>query len=300
MDLQARRDRSRGSVTPLIAVMVAGACALALVLTLWAVLSASGDAPARQRPTADPAAGQLAPDRPGTRSFTLLQLNLCLSGVASCHGWAYPAVLREAIARIRATGPDAVTLNEGCGRDARYLARATGYRLRFVPIDYAGGSFPCIRPGGRGLFGDAVLTRARVVSSSTQPFRAQEGPEVRRWLCVVVRRGPDVCTAHLEVTGIGAGRPNAAQCAELGRVLTRRAAEGTVVFGGDVNRTTTCAPAGFWTATDRGATQGAGLQQVYGTASNLGPPESATLPARYTDHDALVVRALVRTGPGGG
>ena len=266
--------------------MVAVGCALALVLGTWVFL-AERDRPA-ERSTASPPSFSAVP--PGTPTFTLLQMNLCLSGVARCHGWAYPEVVREAIARIRAERPDAVTINEGCARDLGRIARATGYHLRFVRIGYLGGPFRCVRPGGRGLFGDAVLTTAPITSSRSHPFRHQEGPEVRRWLCVTAGRGPQVCTAHLEITGIGAGRPNAAQCAELSRLLTRRAAAGPLVFGGDVNRTRTCAPTGFWTATDRSATQEPGLQQVYGTAAGLRAPESVTIPAHFTDHDGLVVR----------
>ena len=42
-----------------------------------------------------------APRSPGTE-YTLMQMNLCLSGLAGCYGKVqYPAVLNEAIARIR-------------------------------------------------------------------------------------------------------------------------------------------------------------------------------------------------------
>ncbi len=267
---------------------VAVAGALLLTLAVWIVLSESAATPTRE-PRASVQPSRTAPGR--IPSFSLLQMNLCLSGRATCRGWAYPAVVREAVARIRAGHPDAVTLNEGCRRDAEHIARAAGYHLRFTRIGYGGTRLPCVHPSGRGLFGDAVLTRARIVSQQTHPFQEQEGPEVRRWLCVRTRGGPDVCTAHLEIPHIGAGRPNQAQCAELGRVLARRAAAGPVVFGGDVNRTGTCAPAGFWSATDAAATQDPGIQQSYGSAADLAEPSASTAPARYTDHDFLLVRA---------
>src|SRR3954471_17672205 len=109
-------------------------CALALALT-----SCTGP------PAAAPSAGS---------TFTLLQMNLCLSGLAGCYGKvAYPAVLDEAVARIRQARPDAVTFNEACAGDVARIARETGYHLRFSRVIYRGARQQCIRPLGRGLFG---------------------------------------------------------------------------------------------------------------------------------------------------
>src|SRR4051812_20744206 len=48
---------------------------------------------------------------PGGSTYTLMQMNLCLSGFAGCYGKvAYPAGVEEAVARIRDAQPDAVTL----------------------------------------------------------------------------------------------------------------------------------------------------------------------------------------------
>jgi endonuclease/exonuclease/phosphatase family metal-dependent hydrolase len=268
--------------------MAAVGCGLVVVLAVRIVLSQGAGAPGLEQRAALRSSRAAAA---GTRPFTVMQLNLCLSGWATCRGWAYPAVVREATTRIRQVRPDAVTLNEGCRRDARDIAEAAGYHLRFTRISYGGARLPCIRPAGRGLFGDAVLTEAPIVSDQSRRFHDQDGPEVRRWLCVTTQRGPDVCTAHLEVPRIGGGRPNREQCAELGRLLVRRAAARPVVFGGDVNRVGTCAPAGFWTASDQAATQDPGIQQVYGSTADFGTPRVSTRPAHYTDHDVLVVRA---------
>ena len=141
-----------------------------------------------------------------------MQMNLCLSGLAGCYRKvAYPAVVEEAVVRIRQTRPDAVTFNEACGNDIALIARQT--------------------------------------------------------LCVTTRGHIEVCTAHLsertpmEVAG------NDGQCAELTALLARRAATRTVIFGGDLNRRASCAPAGFWTRTDKSAHQDPGLQQVYGTGA---------------------------------
>ena len=244
-------------------------CALVLALTGVAGPSRSSVSLAREssRPT-----------------YTLLQMNLCLSGFARCYGKvAYPAGVEDAIARIRTAHPDAVTLNETCRRDVAEIARRTGYNLRFSTVTVSGRPLACVRPGGRGHFGDAVLTRAAIDRSSSHDFHAQAGPEWRRWLCVTTRAGVDVCTAHLA----SEGPANAAQCAELTGILERRA---TVIFGGDVNRSRACAPDRAWTRTDASADQAPGLQGVYGTGA-LRSPSTRVLPASHTDHDILLVRA---------
>jgi endonuclease/exonuclease/phosphatase family metal-dependent hydrolase len=227
-------------------------------------------------------------------SYTLLQMNLCLSGFAGCYGRvAYPAGVQEAIARIRATRPDAVTLNETCRRDVVRIARRTGYHLRFSTVTVSGRPLSCVRPGGRGHFGDAVLTRAAVESADSSDFTAQTGVEWRRWLCVSTRGGVDVCTAHLATRSAA----NDAQCAELTALLERRAATRTVIFGGDVNRRRGCAPAQAWTQTDASAFQAPGLQSVYGNGA-LHAPAARVIPATHTDHDALLVRTSA-TSPSG-
>ena len=105
-----------------------------------------------------------------------------------------------------------------------------------------------------------------------------------------------MCTAHLsERTPIEVAA-NDAQCTELKALLARRAATRSVIFGGDVNRRPSCAPAGFWTRTDRSATQTPGLQHVYGTGA-LSAPSVEVLPATHTDHDVLLVRAHLGARP---
>jgi endonuclease/exonuclease/phosphatase family metal-dependent hydrolase len=226
-------------------------------------------------------------------AYTLMQMNLCLSGLAGCYRKVeYPAEVGEAVARIRGAHPDAVTFNEACSGDVALIARRTGYHLRFSRVIYYGKPLPCIKPDGRGLFGDAVLTRASIQSADSRPFEAQAGPEQRQWLCVSTRVGVEVCTAHLashEAVEVAANTP---QCAELRALLARRAAVGTVIFGGDLNRRSSCAPPGFWTRTDRSARQDPGLQQVYGTAA-LRVPSARVVPAIHTDHDLLLVRAYL-------
>jgi endonuclease/exonuclease/phosphatase family metal-dependent hydrolase len=224
-------------------------------------------------------------------TYTAMQMNLCLSGLAGCYGKAaYPAVVEEAVARIRDARPDAVTLNETCRSDVERIARRTGYHVRFTRVIYGGERLRCVRPGGRGLFGDAVLTRAAIERTESRDFEAQAGPERRRWLCVTTRAGVDVCTAHLNTRSSIEVAGNEAQCVELAALLAGRASARTVVFGGDVNRRRSCAPEGAWTRTDASAGHAPGLQHVYGSDA-LRSPAAEVVTARHSDHDVLLVRS---------
>src|SRR5690242_4608248 len=122
------------------------------------------------------AAAAAARPSPGS-AYTLMQMNLCLSGLGGCYARVkYPAVVREAITRVREANPDAVTFNEACSGDVALIAKRTGYHLRFSKVIYNGKPLPCRQPGGRGFFGDAVLSRAPILSAASQPFEAQAGP----------------------------------------------------------------------------------------------------------------------------
>jgi endonuclease/exonuclease/phosphatase (EEP) superfamily protein YafD len=265
------------------ALLAALGCALVLAATGALAPAGSSGAMARE-----------APDGP---MYTLVQMNLCLSGVAGCYGKvAYPAVVHEAAARIHATRPDAVTLNEACRGDVERIARRTGYHLRFSTVIVGGAPLPCVRPGDRGNFGDAVLTRSAVERTESRAFATQTGVEWRRWLCVTTAAGVDVCTAHLTTRAMGEVAGNDAQCAELSGILERRAATHPVIFGGDVNRREPCAPARAWTRTDGAALQAPGLQCVSGNGG-LRSPSVEVLPAMHSDHDVLLVRARLGARP---
>jgi hypothetical protein len=268
------RARSRGSAARLLA---AAGCTLVLALT---GCGGSSRAAAAMAPSAGSA-------------YTLMQMNLCLSGLAACYSKVdYPAGVQDVIARIRDAHPDAVTLNETCSGDIMLIAQRTGYHLRFSRVIYHGRPLACVKPRGRGLFGDAVLTRAAIVGGDSQPFGSQAGPERRVWLCVSTGVGVEVCTSHLASPETDEVAANAPQCAELRALLARRAVTHTVIFGGDVNRRPSCAPMGFWTRTDSSAHQDPGSQHVYGTGA-VRSPSARVQAATHTDHDVLLVTAYL-------
>jgi endonuclease/exonuclease/phosphatase family metal-dependent hydrolase len=285
-------ERPRSSVVLLPAAV---GCALVLVLSACGRSSPTSGALTREPSTSAGAPAAVPPAAGST--YTLMQMNLCLSGLAGCYRkTAYPAVVEEAVARVREAHPDAVTFNEACRRDVAGIARRTGYHLRFSRVIYLGKPLRCVRPSGRGLFGDAVLTKAAIESATSQDFEAQAGIERRRWLCVRTRVEVDVCTAHLDTRSTSEVAGNDAQCIELAAPLARRASARTVIFGGDVNGRASCAPDGLWTRTDRSAEQAPGLQHVYGSGA-LRSPSAKVVPAMHTDHDVLLVRAHL-TAPG--
>jgi hypothetical protein len=281
VNVMVRRCAGRAGSSASVLLAAVG-CALAVALTGCSERSSGTNGALAGEPSTPAASGS---------TYTLMQMNLCLSGLAGCYEKvAYPAVVNEAVALIREEGPDAVTVNEACQRDVALIAQRTGYQLRFSRVVYLGEPLRCVEPGDRGLFGDAVLTQAAIESSENQDFKAQAGIERRRWLCVTTRADVDVCTAHLNTRSTIEVAGNDAQCAEVATFLARRAAAGTVVFGGDVNRRDSCAPDGVWTRTDGSAGQAPGLQHVYGSG-DLRSPSAEVVPATHTDHDVLLVRA---------
>lgn len=223
--------------------------------------------------------------------YSVLQMNLCLSGAAGCYGGTeYPKVVDEAIGVIGARQPNAVTFNEACSGDIARIAAETGYHMRFATVIYRGEPFPCRNPGGRGVFGNAVITKEAITGSVDEAFTTQSGSEERRWICADTARQVSVCTTHLSTRGSDAARAaNDGQCAEFGAVLAARAARAPTIAAGDVNRYDGCAPDGMWTRTDADAEQLPGIQHAYGTADGFLNPDVEIVPATYTDHDFMLV-----------
>jgi hypothetical protein len=227
-------------------------------------------------------------------SYSVLQMNLCLSGLAGCYArTSYPSVVREAADQVLDRDPQAVTLNETCRGDAAEIARRTGYHLRFAAVRVADAPLPCVDPDGRGVFGLAVLTKDPISSASDHAFAVQAGSEGRRWMCAGTSRGVTVCTAHLDTRSSPQGLlANDLQCAELRAVLEWYDEDGATVFGGDVNRQEPCAPAGMWASEDSAAAQLPGIQHIYGSLT-LGELDARVAAATYTDHDYFVADAAL-------
>jgi hypothetical protein len=241
-----------------------------------------------------------AATRPPGRPYAHLQMNLCLSGIAGCFGGTqYPKVVDEAVDTISRIKPASVVIVEACSGDAAAIAERTGMYVSFANVLGFGADLPCVKPGGRGFFGNAVLTRSAPVQVESQPYESQFGQEQRRWICVTGQDRVTVCGTHLAL-GAGAGTPSQAnqdaQCVEFGDVMRARAADRTVIASGDMNRQTSCAPAGFWALRDEDAAQDTGIQHVYGETDALLSPSKKIVPATYTDHDLLSVQATVRPG----
>src|SRR3954471_5171385 len=273
--------------------LVVMGCALFLAVMGCGGCSARGAALSTSHPAS--AGGPAAPG--SSRAYSLMQMNLCLSGLAGCYvKVAYPAAVAEAASLIREWRPNAVTINEACSGDAARIARRTGYHMRFSTVIDGGKPFSCIRPGGRGLFGDAVLIAAPVVKTEGHAFSAQAGIEQRRWLCVATHDNVRVCTAHLATRDAIEVAGNQGQCGELAAILKRRRQARAVIFGGDAPPLLV-RPAGFWTRTDATAEQDHGLQQVYGS-SGLRSPSVQVVPLTHSDHDVLLVGVLARVGVG--
>ncbi|MGW4114629.1 endonuclease/exonuclease/phosphatase family protein [Actinosynnema sp. NPDC004786] len=236
------------------------------------------------------AAGSAETRSPARPPYSLLHMNVCASGYAGCYaGTEYPKIVDEVVARIEANDVNAVTLNEACSGDVAEIAARTGYHHRFATVIYRGAPLACKSPEGRGVFGNAVLTKEAIRAAEDAPFSVFSGVEERRWLCVTTARRVDVCTTHLSTGGEAPGTANATQCAELTAILASRGRP--TIFAGDVNRRASCAPTGHWTLTDASAAQAPGIQHAYG---DLAAPVLEIEPTTYTDHDALVVRAGLR------
>jgi len=233
-----------------------------------------------------------APATSPSAPYSLLQMNLCLSGVAGCFDdTQYPKIVDEAIDVIRSSDPNAVTVNEACSGDIARIADETGYHMRFATVLIRGEPFPCVDPGERGVFGNAVLTKEAITGAADQAFSAQAGTEERRWICAETARKVNVCTTHLSTRGSDAARAaNDAQCVEFAAIQAARNEQWPTIAAGDINRTESCAPTGMWTLTDAAAGQLAGIQHSYGSAEDFLHPQVAILPATFTDHDFMLVK----------
>jgi hypothetical protein len=233
--------------------------------------------------------------------LTVLQLNLCGSGFASC--WTGRAV-PVAAGVIRDRAPQLVTLNEICAGDLPVLRRALadGHGAGSVATAFTPAldrrtraAIRCRdgRPYGIGVLAWTPFPGARTqVSHGT--FRAQDPrqPEQRVWLCLTLRAGAAAgvtgCSTHLSSGGT---RVATAQCRELvGLVPPGLPADdgdsggAALVVGGDLNLAgplpAGCAPAGYRQA-------GMAVQHVLARGLTVREVGAVDLQAS-TDHPGLL------------
>jgi hypothetical protein len=219
------------------------------------------------------------------RTLTVLQLNLCHSGIASC--FSHGSVQRAA-ELIRAYAPDVVALNEICSGDVNELARvfprgtvATGFqsapdrRTRTATLCVNGQQFGMgliLRTAGPTAGSDSI------VDGGIYAAQDLNDPEIRAWLCVSA--GRTACTGHLASTSVPIAQQ---QCRELiGAVRVRHA-----ILSGDLNlregQVRPCVPRDFLWTGDRDV--------QYVGASGWGRLVSRLVVdmAGTTDHPALLV-----------
>jgi hypothetical protein len=242
---------------------------------------------------AAPAPGGL----PGAGALSVLQVNLCNSGMASCYrgGQAVP----EAAAVIATTRPDVVTADEICRRDLTALG--AGMRQAF-PGDAVYWQFQSVH--GRDdslsscvdgdLYGIGIVVHRPAgspgVVSRGGEYPGQDG-ERRVWECLYSIGSRYVCATHLSAFD----RDRAlAQCRYLMRTAipdarARLGGDFPTVVGGDLNLTDggspnagDCAPAGWVSAGD------GGVQHVLATGDHT-VVSIRRLGMSYTDHPGLLV-----------
>jgi hypothetical protein len=194
---------------------------------------------------------------PAGKTFRVLQMNLCNSGIAGCYSGRS---VNEAGRVIRDTAPDVVTLNEVCDADVEALARvmadvhgrAIASAFLAAPDRRTGGATKCLNGGDFGV-GMLVLTPTPArTSGGIYPIQDVKDPEVRVWLCLQAS-GYDACATHLASTDAAVAL---AQCQYLlgSAIPDFRHFDGyqPAVLGGDFNLKSgntpdvrPCIPAGY-------------------------------------------------------
>jgi hypothetical protein len=232
--------------------------------------------------------------------LSVLQLNLCNSGMAGCYrgGRAVP----EAAAVIAVARPDAVTADEICRRDLPQLA--AGMRRAF-PGDVTNWRFQpahqrddavssCVNGDqyGIGILIHRPAGSPGAVSAGGE-YPGQEGRrgERRVWACLYAISSHYICATHLSAFD----RDRAlAQCRYLMNTAipdTRAGMGGyfPTVVGGDLNLTDRGSPnAGDCTPTGWRGTGDGGVQHILATADHT-VVSTRRLAMNYTDHPGLLV-----------
>ncbi|QGN34895.1 endonuclease/exonuclease/phosphatase family protein [Microlunatus sp. Gsoil 973] len=198
--------------------------------------------------TVDRAASASAPSGP---AVSILQLNLCDSGLAPCYTAGRAVVMAATL--IRERRPDIVTVDEVCRADVSALrtAMSATFGDRRVAAAFrpamdrrTGGPYLC-RNGDQ--YGIGVLTAIPTSSQSSARalhqtisgvYPTQDGndPEERVWVCIDAAAMYTACATHLASTAVTIAY---AQCRYFLRsaipILPTRTDHAPVILAGDLN-----------------------------------------------------------------
>ncbi len=230
------------------------------------------------------------PEAVAATRFKVLQLNLCNSGFAACYKGGQ--AIGEGIEKVKAEGPDVVSLNEVCRDDVSRMGRETGYSAYFSPArKRTGDSTPPYQCRNGQEYGIGFMARQDRGAPVTQPrhrWYANQDPgtsEMRVMACGEYASFA-VCVTHLATTGSVASR----QCDELMSDAVDYAGRKPTVVAGDLNLeyggspdVQSCVRSGFFRKGD------GSVQHVMASTPHFGFVSSNTLPLRHTDHPGFVV-----------
>lgn len=237
---------------------------------------------------------------PGRTTVTVLQLNLCNSGLAECYTGGRAVTMAASL--IRAERPTIVTLNEICRQNVATLRHAMSAAYhRPVASEFeaaqdrrSDGPFHCTN--GQ-QFGNGVLALLPAATARQRSYRGvyptQDlgDPEERVWACVNVAGSYSACVTHAASTSTSIAL---AQCRyflhSVVPMIRRRTGQDPLVLGADLNlpagRTPSpqsCLPPGFRRTDDRGR------QDVVATPGSVVRPRAIIDMRGTTDHPGLLV-----------
>ncbi|MDQ3632362.1 MAG: hypothetical protein M3417_14050 [Actinomycetota bacterium] len=214
--------------------------------------------------------------------YSLLQVNLCGSGLAPCFGMGSSNKAGKAAELIRARRPSVVTLNEMCSNDLATIRRATGFNGHFI----RSGSQKC---KNKQEYGNAVMfapgVRVAVVSQTTYLAQQRRGDEKRTLLCVD-GGGVRVCVTHLDSGGLQGQQAQQmestlANYADAG-VRTLLGGDWNLKFGGNPNAQN-FVPGGMFRKGDND------VQHVMATQKHFRFVSTRTMRLNWTDHPGFQV-----------
>jgi hypothetical protein len=219
-------------------------------------------------------------------TVSVLQLNICHSGVADC--FTGEAVMTKAVSVIASVRPQVLSVNESCSGDVARLREAMGpARAVFVAAQRRDGT--PVRCVNGQEYGNIVMVADSLAGTApaTGRYTAQDsGNEMRVWACLPAG-ALSACTTHLSASS---GSTALAQCRELMARAVGYAAAAPVVVAGDMNlryqgnpNVQNCNPAGFYRKGD------GSVQHVF-ASSNLAFVSGRTISmSGTTDHPAWQV-----------